>query len=407
MKYLVILGDGMADTEVPALNNKTPLEYASKPNIDSLAKISELGMVKTVPDGFSPGSDVANLSVMGYSPEKYYSGRSPLEAVSMGIALKENDVTFRCNLVTLSDGDVYEDKTMVDYSSDEITTKEAAELISFLAENLNSRDIKFYSGISYRHCMVYNNTHLSYELTPPHDISDKRIADFLPKGENSFALLEMMKKSHELLKNHPVNLDRIKRGLRPANSIWLWGQGKKPKLTDFKEKTGLDGAVISAVDLIKGIGICANMKVIEVKGATGNIHTNFDGKAKAAIDCLKNDCDFVYLHIEAADEAGHRNETENKVKAIELIDEKVVDPVLKAFLNEDISILIMPDHPTPLNIRTHTSDPVPFLLYRSDMKYASGCNSYTEKQAEKTGVFIEKGSDMIKKFTGASHELLY
>lgn len=397
MKYIVVLGDGMADLPVPELNGQTPLEYAKKPNIDALAAKSELGMVKTVPGGFAPGSDVANLSVMGYAPDKYYSGRSPLEAVSMGIELDEKDVTFRCNIVTLSDAPVYEDKVMIDYSSDEITTAESTVLIKFIGDKLNTELIKFYSGISYRHCMVYKNTHLNYTLTPPHDISDRAISEYMPKGEGSELLITLMKKSHELLKDHPVNLDRIKRGLRPANSIWLWGQGKKPMLTSFKEKTGLDGAVISAVDLIKGIGICAGMKVIEVEGATGNVHTNFDGKAKAAVDCLKNGCDFVYIHIEAADEAGHRHEVDNKVKAIELIDSKIVGPVLKAFENEAISVLIMPDHPTPLSIRTHSSDPVPYLIYRSGRKINSGKKTYTEKSAGETGIYVETGSEMLNR----------
>ncbi len=400
MKYIVILGDGMADEPVAELNGKTPLEYAKKPNIDKLSKLGELGMVKTVPDGFSPGSDVANLSAMGYAPEKYYTGRSPLEAVSIGIKLKDSDVTFRCNTVTLSDEENYEDKTMVDYSSDEITTEESSELINYINEKLHTDKIAFYPGISYRHCMVFDGTHTDYTLTPPHDISDRCIKDYMPKGEGAELITEFMKKSYELLKNHPVNLKRIERGLRPANSIWLWGQGTKPMLSDFKDKTGLSGCVISAVDLIKGIGICANMEVIEVEGATGTVTTNFDGKARAAAKALKDGKDFVYIHMEAPDEAGHRREVENKVKAIELIDEKVVGYLLKEFENEEIAVLVMPDHPTPLNIKTHSREPVPYIIWtnKKDSDIKSSGLSYTEKNACSTGVFVSQGQDLMDKF---------
>ncbi|MBE6903016.1 MAG: cofactor-independent phosphoglycerate mutase [Ruminococcaceae bacterium] len=400
MKYIVILGDGMADQAVPELNGRTPLECAKKPNIDKLCQQGELGMVKTVPDGFAPGSDVANLSAMGYAPEKYYTGRSPLEAVSIGIKLKDSDVTFRCNTVTLSDEENYEDKTMVDYSADEITTEESTQLINYINENLHTDKITFYPGISYRHCMVFDGTHTDYDLTPPHDISDKCIKEYMPKGEDAELITEFMKKSYELLKNHPVNLKRIERGLRPANSIWLWGQGKKPMLSNFKEKTGLSGCVISAVDLIKGIGICADMQVIEVEGATGTVTTNFEGKAKAAVQALKDGKDFVYIHMEAPDEAGHRHEVENKVKAIELIDEKVVGYILKEFENEEISVLVMPDHPTPLITKTHSREPVPYIIWtnkqRADIK-ASGL-TYTEKNAASTGIYVAQGQELMNKF---------
>jgi len=400
MKYIVILGDGMADQAVPELNGRTPLECAKKPNIDKLCQQGELGMVKTVPDGFAPGSDVANLSAMGYAPEKYYTGRSPLEAVSIGIKLKDSDVTFRCNTVTLSDEENYEDKTMVDYSADEITTEESTQLINYINENLHTDKITFYPGISYRHCMVFDGTHTDYDLTPPHDISDICIKEYMPKGEDAELITEFMKKSYELLKNHPVNLKRIERGLRPANSIWLWGQGKKPMLSNFKEKTGLSGCVISAVDLIKGIGICADMQVIEVEGATGTVTTNFEGKAKAAVQALKDGKDFVYIHMEAPDEAGHRHEVENKVKAIELIDEKVVGYILKEFENEEISVLVMPDHPTPLITKTHSREPVPYIIWtnkqRADIK-ASGL-TYTEKNAASTGIYVAQGQELMNKF---------
>lgn len=396
MKYAVILGDGMADMPVPELNNLTPLEKANKPYMDSLAKCSEVGIIQTVPDGLSPGSDTANLSVLGYDPRLYYTGRSPLEAVSMGIQLKSTDITFRCNLVTLSDEDAYADKTMVDYSSDEISTGEAAVLIKYINEYLKTETISFYPGISYRHCMVWDNGPDGLYLTPPHDISDKKISDYLPKNSE---ILDMMIKSHELLKNHPINIDRIKRGLRPANSVWLWGEGKKPSLPSFYEKYGIHGSVISAVDLIKGIGKCAGLSSVDVEGATGNIDTNFKGKAMAALKELSNGKDFVYVHIEAPDECGHRHEVNNKVRAIELIDSLVLKPLLEGMKKfSQYSILILPDHPTPLSIRTHSSDPVPYILYRSTDKKSSGINAYTEEEAAKTGVFVKDGHTLLDRF---------
>ncbi len=300
MKYVVILGDGMADYPVPQLDNKTPLQYAKKPNIDELAKKSLIGLVKTVPDGIPPGSDAANLSVMGYNPKKYYTGRSPLEAVSMGIELSDTDVALRCNLVTLSEHEDYANKTMIDYSSDEISTEEAKILIEAVNQALKTETINFYPGISYRHCMVWDNGKTGLGCTPPHDILEKKITDFLPK-ESSGLLLDLMIKSYDILSQHPVNIARQQKGLRPANSIWLWGEGKKPMLSSFQEKYSISGSVISAVDLLKGIGICAGLTSIDVEGATGNIHTNFSGKAAAALEALKTD-DFVYVHIEAPDE---------------------------------------------------------------------------------------------------------
>ena len=397
MKYAVILGDGMADTPVPALGGKTPLEAANKPNIDSLSRRGELGLVKTVPAACKPGSDVANLSVMGYDPVRYYTGRSPLEAVSIGIPLKDSDRTFRCNLVTLSDDGPYAEKTMVDYSADEITTPEADELIRAVDAALHTDLIRFYTGISYRHCMVLDGAPQDFTLTPPHDISDRKIADYLPKGSMAKTVLDLMEKSYALLKDHPVNQARRARGLRPANSIWLWGDGSKPQLPSFASKYGLKGSVISAVDLLKGIGICAGLRSIDVEGATGNIHTNFDGKAEAAVKALLEDGDdFVYVHVEAPDECGHRGEVENKVRAIELIDEKIVGPIMRALEGRPHAILVLPDHPTPLAIRTHSGDPVPYVLYRGGG--AGSGLAYTEANAAATGVFIEPGHALMDRF---------
>lgn len=394
MKYIVMLGDGMADFPIEALGGKTPLEVAKKPNIDRLAKGGILGMVRTVPEGMKPGSDVANLSAMGYNPLECYTGRSPLEAVSIGIDLKEEDVAFRCNLVTLSEEEQYQDKTMIDYSSGEITTAESFQLIAAVNEAFQSEQIEFFSGISYRHCMVWHGGPLGLNLIPPHDISDKKIKEYLPLNE---AILHMMEKSYEVLKKHPINLARIEKGLHPANSIWLWGEGTRPAISNFYEKYGLHGAVISAVDLIKGIGICAGMDVVEVEGATGNIDTNFEGKGKAALDVLLNGKDYVYIHVEAPDECGHRGELDNKIKSIELIDEKIVGPVLEGLekAGEEYAILVMPDHPTPLAIKTHVSDPVPYLIYRSNQVVESRIGTYTEKTAGATGIYLENGYQIL------------
>ena len=365
MKYVVILGDGMADYPSKALGGRTPLEAANKPNIDDLCKRGKLGLVKTVPDGMKPGSDVANLSMMGYAPDKYYTGRSPLEALSIGIDLKDTDLAIRCNLVTLSDEENYADKTMLDYSAGEITTAEAKQLIEHLQKNLGDEYLDFYTGVSYRHCLVAHNAQTGTEFTPPHDISDKKIAKFLPKGEYGDIFLDIMVDSYKLLKDHPVNKKRIEKGLKPANSIWLWGEGTRPQLTPFEEKYGIKGAVISAVDLIKGIGKGAKMEVIDVDGATGTYKTNFEGKAKAAIKALKKGCDYVYIHMEAPDECGHQGDADNKIKSIELIDSQVVKYVKEQLdlMKEDYKILIAPDHPTPLSLKTHTADPVPFIIY--------------------------------------------
>ncbi len=400
MKYLVILGDGMADYPAPELDGKTPLQCSRKPNMDKIAREGEVGLARTVPSGLPPGSDVANLSVMGYDPLIFYTGRSPLEAVSMGVNLRDNDVAFRCNLVTLSPESEYDAKTMVDYSSDEITTVESAQLIKSIAAELNSDTVTFYPGISYRHLMVWRHGPLDSKLTPPHDISDKKIAIYLPQGNGGDFLLDLMKKSQAILANHPVNRERIAKGLRPATSIWLWGQGKKPNLSGFYEKYKLHGSVISAVDLAKGLGICAGLKVIEVPGATGNVHTNFKGKARAALDAFKEGQDFVYLHIEAPDEAGHRGEIENKILSIEKIDGEVLGPILAELpmIDPEYRILVLPDHPTPLALKTHVSDPVPFIIYQSNKPLESGIVSYDETSASQSGILIEKGFTLMDRF---------
>lgn len=399
MKYVVILGDGMADEPVKQLGNKTPLQVANKINIDYLAKHSEVGLVKTIPDGLAPGSDTANLSVLGYDPQIYYTGRSPLEALSIGANMEDGDVSFRCNLVTLSEEGSYEDKTIIDHSSDEITTEEADELVKYLENYLGNDKIKFYSGTSYRHAIIWHGGSTDVNLTPPHDILEKNIRNYLPKGTNSDRIEQMMKLSYELLKEHPINIKRKNKGLRPANSIWIWGEGTKPSLTSFKDKYHKNGAMISAVDLLKGIAIAADMRNIEVEGVTGNINTNFEGKAKAAVEVLKNGEDFVYVHMEAPDECGHRGEIDNKVKSIELIDEKVVKYIKEELDNmkEDYKILILPDHPTPLAIRTHTNKPVPYLIYDSTNLIESNAE-YNEESSKTTGNVFSKGHELMDYF---------
>ena len=400
MKYLVMLCDGMADEPNEALGNSTPMEKANKPCMDSLAAKAEVGIVKTVAEGLKPGSDVANLSVLGYEPAVYYSGRSPLEAASIGIDLKDTDVTLRCNLVTLSDDEDYENKTILDYCADDISSEEAKILIEYIQKKLGNDVFRFYPGVSYRHCLVWSNgnPHPGV-LTPPHDITGKVITDYIPKGEAVDELYDLMKKSYDLLKDHPVNQARIARGKRPANSIWLWGEGTKPLLDNFSEKFGIKGSMISAVDLLKGIAICAGMNSVDVDGATGYLDTNFDGKCKAAIEEFKNGADLVYVHVEAPDECGHRGEIENKVKAIEMIDEHILGPVVE-FLKgyDDFAVLVCPDHPTPLSIRTHTSTPVPYLIYDSKNEINSGVKVFCEKEARETGNYIEKGFTMMNYF---------
>lgn len=400
MKYVVVLYDGMADYPVPALGGKTPMMVAKKPNFDRMAKHGTVGLVRTVAPGLTPGSDVANLSVMGYDPCLYYTGRSPLEAVSMGIDLSDTDVALRCNLVTLSDEEDYSEKTMVDYCAGDISSEEAAEIIKTVEEKLGNDIFAFYSGVSYRHCLVWHGGKTEIgKLTPPHDISGRKIGGYLNKNPDAAGLLELMEKSCEILKDHPVNLKRISEGKRPANAIWLWGQGSRPSLPLFEKLYGVKGSVISAVDLLKGIGICAGMNTPDVEGATGYIDTNFEGKAQKAVEELENGSDFVYIHIEAPDECGHRNEPENKVKAIELIDSRVLPIVLEALEKyDDYKVMILPDHPTPIVTGTHASDPVPFMIYHKKGEKDSGVDSINEETASKTGIFIEEGPSLMGRF---------
>lgn len=401
MKYIVILGDGMADYPIEKFGGKTILGAADKPTIDYMAQHGEMGMVKTVQPGFKPGSDVANLSVMGYDTNECYSGRSPLEASSIGVVMHENDVSFRCNLVTLSDEENYADKMMLDYSAGEISTEEARQLMEALAKELDTDEIKFYPGISYRHLIMWTNGSTNVELTPPHDISDKKINDHLPKGDGAEKFLEMMKKSEKILREHPVNKARVAAGKNPATSIWPWGEGTKPQIGSFYEKYHLKGSVISAVDLIKGIAKCAGMNSIDVEGATGNCETNWDGKAQAALQAILDGSDFVYVHMEAPDEMGHQGLPDKKKFAVETIDKKVV-AFLKKELEErgiDYRMLIMPDHPTPVSIKTHVSDPVPYVIYDSTKDCSDNADlRYTEEDAKKTGIYIEKGYTLMDRF---------
>ncbi len=399
MKYVVVLYDGMADYPVPALNGKTPMELANKPILDKLARNGEVGLVKTVGEGLKPGSDIANMSVLGYNPHECYTGRSPLEAVSIGVDMKDDDIIFRTNLVTLSDEENYEDKTMVDYSAGDISTEEAREIIKSVEERFGNDIYKFYGGVAYRHCLVWHGGTLDLgKKTPPHDISGKVIGEHLSKSENAKELIAMMKESYDFLMEHPVNKKRIAAGDRPANSIWLWGEGTKPSLSNFKEKYGVDGSIISAVDLLKGIAKCAGMAAPEVEGATGYIDTNFDGKAESAIKELEEK-DFVYIHLEAPDECGHRNEPENKVKAIEIIDEKILGKLLPALEKyEDYKIMVLPDHPTPIVTMTHASDPVPYMIYQKSKAKDNGIESFNEETAKATGNFVEVGYTLMNKF---------
>lgn len=403
MKYVVILCDGMADWAVPALSNKTPLAISRTPHMDWLASHGKMGMVKNVPEGMSPGSDVANLSVLGYDPFTYYSGRSPLEAVSMGVDMAEADVSFRCNLVTLdpAEGDIpYGERTILDHSADEITTEEAARLLEALQPVLEEKQ-SLHLGVSYRHCLLVKEGELGSSCTPPHDILGKQIGAYLPQGTYGEQLQKMMAASYEILKNHPVNQARMAKGLRPANSAWFWGEGRKPNLTPFAALYQLDGAVICAVDLIRGIALCAGMEHIAVPGATGAIHTNFFGKGQAALDALKQGKDFVFVHIESPDECGHKGDAEAKVTSIATIDEQVIGPVLAGLreMGEDFSMMILPDHPTPVAIRTHTKDPVPFVYYRSTMGVDGGKDTvFTEETAAATGYLVEQGPVLLREF---------
>ncbi len=394
MKYVIVLGDGMADYSIDELNGKTPLEYAKTPVMDELAVKSEIGLVHTIPEGMSPGSDTANLSVIGYDPKIYYSGRSPLEALSIGVDMEASDVSFRCNVVTVSEEDcAYEDRTIIDHSSDEITTEEAAILVEALKEGFLREGYELYVGTSYRHLLIWKNGEV-VELTPPHDILGKVIGEYLPKDQ---ALYDMMKKSYEILNEHPINVERAKQGLNKANSIWFWGAGTRPALSSFEEKNKKKAAMISAVDLLKGIAVGAGMTNIDVEGANGGLHTNYEGKANAAVKALvEDDFDFVYIHVEAPDEMGHQGSVERKVQAIEFLDEKVIKVVKEGLEKADVDfrMLVLPDHPTPICIRTHVNEAVPYMLYDStDIK--SGKYLYHEKDAKASGLYIEEGHTMV------------
>lgn len=394
MKYVVVLGDGMADSPIAELGDQTPLAYAETSTMDQLAAVSEIGMVHTIPDGMKPGSDTANLSVLGYNPRIYYSGRSPLEALSIGVDMKDTDIALRCNLVTLSEEEEnYEDRTIIDHSSGEISTADAAVLLDAVREGLENETYKFYVGTSYRHLLIWDRGEV-VELTQPHDVLGQTIGQYLPEDA---VLREMMKKSYDILVNHPINVERKKKGLNPANSCWFWGAGTKPALSSFEEKTHLKGAMISAVDLLKGIAVGASMKVIEVEGANGGLNTNYEGKAQAAIDVLtKEGYDFAYIHVEAPDEMGHQGSVERKVKAIEYLDSRVIKPVKEGLeaAGEDFRMLVLPDHPTPICMRTHSSDSVPYLLYDStDLQQHDW--KYNEAEGESSGNYVACGHEII------------
>ena len=402
MKHVVFLGDGMADEPFAPLDGHTPLELARHPGMDFLASQGEFGLTRTVPHGMPAGSDTANLSVFGYDPKVYYSGRSPLEAASMGISLAPEDVTYRCNLVTLSDADKLEDAVMVDYSAGDISNEEAKELIAAIAPLFEEAGCELHAGFHYRHCLVLRSAGTGAELTPPHDITGKSVAGHLPAGTNAALLLSLMEKSREVLRNHPVNRKRVEEGLNPANSVWFWGEGRRPALTPFREKFGVErGGVISAVDLVQGIGVCAGLEIIPVAGITGNYHTDFAAKGRAAVHALQNGFDFLYIHVEAPDECGHHGEAKEKIWSIEQIDEKIVLPVLDALRQsgESFSALCMPDHPTPLAKLTHTPTPVPYALYRSD-KNAGNAYAFTEAQAASTGIFTEEACRLMPRLLG-------
>lgn len=396
MKYVVVLGDGMADEPIEQLGGKTPLEYADTPNLDRLSKLSEIGLVHTIPEGMKPGSDTANLSVLGYDPKKYYSGRSPLEALSIGVPMKDTDVALRCNIVTISDDDVpFEEKTIIDHSSSEISTEDCAVLVEAVRKELENETYHFYVGTSYRHCLIWDKGEV-IDLVQPHDVLGQVIGPNLPQDET---LRYMMKRSYEILKDHPLNIERKKQGLNPANCCWFWGAGTKPMLSSFEEKTGKKGKMISAVDLLKGIAVGAYMSVADVEGANGGLHTNYEGKMQAAVDALtKEDYDFVYVHVEAPDEMGHQGSVEKKVKAIEYLDQRVIGP-LESKLKEqkvDFRMLVLPDHPTPIRVRTHTNKEVPYMLYDSTDEQNKTWN-YNEQEGAASGNYVAEGHKLIDK----------
>ena len=398
MKYVIVLADGMADEPLESLGGKTPLEVAKTPAMDMLAKYGQVGMVRTVPGGMKPGSDVANLSVMGYNPADCYSGRSPLEALSVGVSMVDTDVIFRCNIVTVSEEEPYAEKTILDHSSGEISTEDADILMDAIREAFNDEEFSFFTGTSYRHITVWKNGEV-LDLEPPHDHLGQVIGQYLPENPKFRA---MMEKSFDILNNHPLNVKRAAEGKNKANSLWFWGAGTKPALQNFHEKTGLTGTMISAVDLLKGIAVGAGMQVVNVPGATGSLDTNYEGKTQAALDALlKDGSDFVYIHLERPDEMGHQGELVHKILSIEYIDEKIVAAVKNGLdaAGEDYRILVLPDHPTPIRCRTHTSDPVPFVLYDSTKPIDQGC-VFTEKGATESGITVDHGYDLIRKLIG-------
>lgn len=397
MKYVIVLGDGMADEPIQELDGKTPLEYANTPMMDMLAAKAEIGLVHTIPEGMKPGSDTANLSVIGYDPKKYYTGRSPLEALSIGVDMKATDVALRTNMVTISEDDVpYEEKTIIDHSSGEISTEDAAILLEAVKEGLKKEGYEFYLGTSYRHLLIWDKGEV-VELTAPHDVLGQTIGQYLPEDK---VLRDMMVKSYNILNNHPVNVKRAEAGLNKANFLWFWGAGTRPALSSFEEKTGKKAVMISAVDLLKGIAVGASMHNIEVEGANGGLHTNYEGKAQAAVDALTKDgYDFAYVHVEAPDEMGHQGSVERKVKAIENLDQRVIKKVVEGLeaSGEDFRLLVLPDHPTPIRVRTHTSSPVPYMLYDStDVK--DNTWHYNEKDGEASGNYVAEGHTMIDYF---------
>jgi 2,3-bisphosphoglycerate-independent phosphoglycerate mutase len=397
-KFLVLLIDGAGDYPLPELGGKTPLEVARTPNLDKLSQMAELGMVKTIPDGLPPGSDVANLNVLGYDPRRYYTGRSAFEALSMGVELKPSDVSLRCNLVTLSGNGDYADCIMKDYSAGEIDTGEARQIVEECQRMLGSDEFRFYPGVSYRHVVIWSGGNKNVKLTPPHDILDKRIGDYLPGGEGSQALVDLMERSFNFLSEYPINLKRIEHQQHPANSIWFWGLGTSPALPKFKEKFGLSGSAIAAVDLVKGIGVAAGLKPVNVPGATGRVDTNFRGKAEAVLERFNAGDDFIFLHVEAPDEAGHQGSLETKIKSIELVDELVVGTIVeKMDFFGDYSLMVLPDHYTPISVRTHVSDPVPFMIYDSG-KAGKGANGLSEKEAARTGLYFDQGHQLVEYF---------
>lgn len=389
MKYIVVLGDGMADQPIESLKGKTPLEFASTPNMDRLASQGVIGLAQTIPEGMSPGSDTANLAVMGYDPKKYYTGRSPLEALSIGVPMQETDIALRCNLVTLTEGEPYEEKQILDHSSGEISTEDAAVLLEAVRAELENEIYQFYVGTSYRHLTIWQQGQV-VSLTPPHDILTRQIGEYLPREE---ALRRMMERSFDILNHHPLNEERAAKGMNKANSIWFWGAGTKPILDSFLEKTGKNGAMVSAVDLLKGIAVGADMRVINVVGADGTLHTNYEGKAWAAAKALlEENVDFVYVHVEAPDEMGHQGSVDRKIQAIEYLDTRVIGPLTRALdeAGEVYRLLVMPDHPTPIAARTHTSDPVPYLLYDSTCQTRYDWH-YNEREAAASGNFRAEG----------------